>query len=116
MSVLSGKTILVIEDEFLVALSAENALVLRGAAVAGPVATEEQALEALAANAPHAALLDLNLNGVRSNRVAEALRAAGVPFVVATGYGVQAGFSEPVLSKPYTEEQLIAALESLFGV
>lgn len=117
MSALSGKRILIVEDEFLVALMAESALIECGAAVLGPVGGIDEALRLIETGAPDAAMLDLNLNGVRSDRVAEALRAARTPFLLATGYGANpgGGLTEPVLEKPYTEEQMIAALERLLG-
>jgi len=117
MSALSGKKILIVEDEFLVALMAEGALAEQGVAVLGPAANAADALKLVEAGAPDAVLLDLNLNGVRSDAVAAALRKSRTPFLLATGYGANpgGGFTEPVLEKPYTEDQLVAALERLLS-
>jgi len=48
-------------------------------------ATEQQALALIAAEDFNAAMLDMNLNGIKSNAVADALSARGVPFVFAMG-------------------------------
>ncbi|MFW6027592.1 MAG: response regulator, partial [bacterium] len=58
-----------------------------------------------------AAVLDVNLNGKRSDPVAEVLKERGIPFIFATGYGnAERGAGVPVLDKPYTEEKLAHAL------
>jgi CheY-like chemotaxis protein len=60
------------------------------------------------------AILDVNLNGSRSFRVAEKLSEMHVPFEFATGYGssgVPATFREaPALVKPFQEQDLREAL------
>jgi hypothetical protein len=51
--------------------------------------------------------------------VAERLRAAGVPFVFTTGYGVSGiapeWKNETVLQKPFAVEQLTRAIEKLMA-
>jgi len=111
------RRILVIEDEALVAMLMEDALLDAGFAVLGPARTVSQALEMLKGDAPDAAVLDLNLGGQNALSVAEALAARGIPFVVATGYGV-AGLPAnlrhiPVLPKPYDPDDLTSALAGL---
>ena len=64
MSVLTGKRILVVEDEFLVALEAENMLVEAGAHVVGPAYQVDAALDLVEAETIDGALLDVNLGGV----------------------------------------------------
>ena len=60
------------------------------------------------------AILDLNLNGERTYPIAEALRARGVPFIFATGYGSggvdEAWKSVRVLPKPFEPHQVAAAI------
>ena len=119
MTRLTGRRILVVEDEALVAMLVEDALLDAGAAVIGPAATVAEALALLERDAPHAAVLDLNLAGETSTPVADVLAARGVPFVVATGYGADGlphGHSDvPVLAKPYDPDELTAALSRLCG-
>lgn len=118
-SALRGRSVLVVEDETLVAMLVEDTLVDAGATVVGPAATVAQALDLLSRESPQMAVLDMNLAGETSESVADALVARGVPFVVASGYGA-AGVPErfasaPVLSKPYAPEDLTAALAALAG-
>lgn len=83
---LTGRRVLVVEDEFLLAMELETLLSERGCTVLGPVPTVRQALAMLEREQPEAALLDVNLKGERATPVAAALRDRGVPFVLITGY------------------------------
>src|SRR5471032_1103864 len=83
---LSGRRILVVEDEVMVAWALEDMLTGLGCAVVGPAARVKQALAMISAGAIDAAVLDVNLNGEKSYPVADALAVLGVPFVFSTGY------------------------------
>lgn len=116
-STVDGKRILLLEDEFIVALAAEDMLAELGVVVVGPAATVAEGL-ALADAPLDAAVLDINMNGERSFAVARALRARGVPFVFATGYAeVDRGetVDAPVVAKPYTADDLAAALSRVLA-
>jgi len=107
---LRGLKVLVVEDEALVAMLIEDMLSDLGCEVLGPAGSVRAALELLGRETPDAAILDVNLGGEPVYPVAEALRAAGVPFVLATGYG-QAGVAEAfrealVLQKPFEQGEL----------
>lgn len=109
---LEGKTILVVEDEPLVAMMVEDMLLELGAQVVGPASTLAQALALAESGDFDAALLDVNLNGERSDPVAALLRGRNIPYVFATGYGAHdrlEGGAE-TLQKPYRQEQVAAAL------
>lgn len=93
---LAGLRILIVEDEFLLAMELEMLLQRRGCMVLGPVSSVAQALAALDGEPPDLALLDVNLKGERATPVAAALQARGVPFVLITGYGALQ-LSEPEL-------------------
>jgi CheY-like chemotaxis protein len=113
MSPLNGKTILIVEDEPIVAMMVEDMLCDLGAMPVGPASSLEGALELARDGAFDAAILDLNLNGERTGAVAELLRGRGVPFVFATGYDSGGGVTlgdAIVLQKPYRIEQMEAAL------
>lgn len=118
-ALLRGRRILIVEDEALVAMLVEDALLDAGCRIIGPAATVAEALALLEAELPEAAVLDLNLSGETSAPVADALVQQGVPFLVASGYGA-AGLPEghrgvPVLAKPYDPGELTAALARLCG-
>jgi CheY-like chemotaxis protein len=117
-SPLSGRRILVIEDEMMVAMLLKDFLADLGCTVLGPAARVEQALAMIeAAGALDAAVLDINLNGKKSYPVADALAARGVPFVFATGYSrdsVMNGHREfPLLQKPFSLSKMADALAKL---
>jgi len=89
-----------------------------GCAVAGPVATIDEALAILEADSPDGVLLDANLDGESSAPIAAFLQARAIPFVVVTGYGqlelpTEAMNSAPRLAKPFStadfEKTLVAA-------
>lgn len=106
-----------VEDEALVAMLVEDALIEAGYGVIGPAATVAEAISLLGRETPDVAVLDLNLAGESSMPVADALVARGIPFVIATGYGASAlppGHERAaVLAKPYDPTQLAAVLERL---
>jgi len=114
--------VLVVEDEFLLALDLELVLERHGFRVLGPTATVAQALRLLEdGEPPDVALLDVNLRGELVTPVAAALRARGVPFVLASAYGSAQLLSAAVLaaapkvSKPTSERRLLAALAEAVG-
>ncbi len=84
---LTGRRILVVEDEALIAMLLEDLLGDLGCKVVGPAANVTQALELAARERPDAAVLDVNLGKETVFPVADALQRAGVPFVFITGYG-----------------------------
>ena len=97
--------ILIVEDEALIAMMAEDMVEALGHRVAGTVSTLADARHAIASVAFDAALLDVNLNGDSSMELAQALKVSGKPFAFTTGYGAAGIDPEhrdcPVLAKPY---------------
>lgn len=82
-----GLRILIVEDEYLIAVDLRADLESRGAVVVGPAATVEEALDLVGrSGAIDAAILDVNLRGEPVYPVAETLQRHGVPFVFVTGY------------------------------
>ena len=82
-----AKRILVVEDEFLIALDISDALEQGGLVVIGPLASVRDALAALEREHVDGALLDANLGGEPVGPLADALFARRVPFAFVSGYG-----------------------------
>jgi len=115
---LVGRSVLVVEDERLIALDIKDILEGWGCEVLGPVATAEGALALVRDQTPDAAILDVNLKGETSEPVARALRDHGRPYLVLTAYqsshltGVLR--DAPLLNKPVDEKKLRQALRACF--
>jgi DNA-binding response OmpR family regulator len=78
--------ILIVEDEILLGLLLADALADVGYRVLGPASCRAEALELLAAGAPHLAFVDIELKGGDSGiELAAELRCHAVPCVFATG-------------------------------
>lgn len=117
---LSGRRILVLEDEGLILMTLEDILAGLGCVVAAAVTRPEAALSALERTGVDAALLDVNLgHGMTSYPVADALTARGVPFLFITGYGTgalaPAYRGRPILPKPVDERMLRVVLSGLLA-
>jgi PAS domain S-box-containing protein len=87
--VLTGNNILVVEDEALVALAVNDALIDFGWSVVGPFSVVADARNVVLKTPISAAILDVNLNGDLVYPLAELLKERGIPFVFVTGYGVE---------------------------
>ena len=116
---LSGRRILVVEDEMMVLMVIEAMLADIGCESVTAAATVDQALALIDAKVFDAAMLDVNLNGSTSYPVADALAARGIPFIFASGYnghGMKKGYSDrPLLSKPFQLNDLIRVFTRLFS-
>lgn len=84
---LTGLTVLVIEDDYFIADDMARQLAARGAEIIGPVASVDAAIDLIGRTARiDGAVVDINLQGVMAWPVADALLRRGVQFVFATGY------------------------------
>lgn len=122
-SSLSGKRVLVVEDEALIAMLAEEMLGEIGCVHHASAPTVAKALDLVAAGGFDLALLDVNVARERVFPVAEALAAKSIPYAFASGYG-EDGLPEPhtgrpLITKPYStadlERALVAALQPSRG-
>ena len=117
-SALSGKRVLIVEDESLIAMLLEMALTDEGCEVVGPAARVSDAIP-LARDGPlDGALLDVNLGGESVFPVAEVLAARAVPFLLLSGYGDEAvpeGRDWPLRSKPFDVNEVLAVLSELIS-
>jgi DNA-binding response OmpR family regulator len=117
---LRGVRVLIVEDESLVTMLIEDILDEMGCQIVGIASDVEDALVKSSEHELDVAILDVNLNGSRSFRVAERLSELQVPFVFSTGYGssgLPAAIRDcPIIVKPFQDqdlrEALVAALRS----
>ena len=114
---LTGRRLLVIEDEPLVAM--DNAAVLEsvGATVVGTAGSIKDALRVIGEMELDGALLDGNLHGKPVDEIAAALSGRGVPFIFVSGYGREtlprAFATAPLLGKPFSPEQLVESVGTM---
>lgn len=115
---LDGRTILIVEDEPIIALGLEDKLRDRGA---HPVLAQNYQTAEHMVRTQHidGALLDINLHGQHSYPLARLLRERGTPFIFATGHGEALHPTEfaDVLTiiKPYDLRELESALTALLS-
>jgi CheY-like chemotaxis protein len=111
---MAATRILVIEDEFFIALDISSILEQAGLVVIGPAANVADALEAIGSEEIDGALLDAHLAGEPVGRVADALKARAIPFAFVSGYGreqLPAAYQDAQLvKKPFTGRDLLAAI------
>jgi len=112
---LQDATVLLLEDNLIVALEAEDALRALGAAAVHTASTVAVAAQFLAAERLDFAVLDINLGVETSLDFAAQLNTAQIPYVFASGYGNNidlGGMHSSILtvSKPYDRDQLTLAI------
>jgi CheY-like chemotaxis protein len=117
---LTGIRVLVAEDEAIIACDLEETLRSLGCAVRDAVASGTEVLDLVRRERPDVVLLDLGLLDGFAGPLAAALRAEGVPFVLATGYAPEllddpVLREAPVLEKPYGRAELARALARAVG-
>jgi len=117
--VLSG-TVLLVEDSLIIAMDAEDILARLGAARVVTAASIRQAQQEIERDSFEVAVLDVNLGNETSIAIADTLRAVGVRYIFATGYGEQLRLppeheGAQVIQKPYTLASLAHALGKALG-
>src|SRR3984957_18966208 len=86
-SPLRDRRILVVEDEYLIAMSLQDALENAGSVVVGPVPSVDKAIQKIESEPDiDAAVVDVNLGGLLAYPVADMLIARKIPFVFTSGY------------------------------
>ncbi|MBC7831604.1 MAG: response regulator [Hyphomicrobium sp.] len=114
-NVLTGKRVLVLEDEPLIAMVLVDILEEAGCTVIGPAHDADQAAKLIAESAIDVAVLDVNLgSGHTSAPIADALRGSNTPFIFATGYGEMglrvADRDQLRVDKPYFAPTILATV------
>jgi CheY-like chemotaxis protein len=111
-----GTRVLIVEDQPFVAFAATDMIEVLGGIVTEVAGSVEEGLEACARSDFDVALLDIDLDGRSSAPIAQALAAAGKPFLLTTGFDGRRipGFENvPLLVKPYIQSQLGRGLAAL---
>lgn len=114
----TGRSVLIVEDEYLIADSLALAFEDAGAEVIGPAPTIAQALALIEGKSKlDLAVLDANLGGERVWPVAEALAKRAVPFLLVTGFdalSVPPQFKTAVrLEKPVNPDEVVKRANAL---
>ena len=112
---LSGKRVLLVEDEALIALRLEEMLQISGCDLAFLASNVDEAMSIIENQPIDMALLDFNLGSVNSLPIAHALRSRGVPFTFLTGYSFLPTEAESICScnfirKPASQSDFDKAL------
>lgn len=118
---LSGKAVLVAEDEYMLADAIEASIRSAGGEVQGPFPSVAEALQFLAETPrpPDAATLNIKLLDGDSYPIADELTRRGVPYLFASANSLASlpqRFSRSALvPKPYAAFQVVQALTTLLG-
>ncbi|MGB3798013.1 MAG: HWE histidine kinase domain-containing protein, partial [Alteraurantiacibacter sp.] len=113
-------TVLLVEDNMIIAMDSEKMLEDLGAQKVVTASSVAEAFRLIETEEISVALLDLNLGVDNSLPVAKSLREKGIPFAFATGYGDSAQLLEdfadkPVLTKPYEKALLGSTMHGLLA-
>lgn len=116
---LLGRCVLVVEDQFLIAMDVETMLVAAGAARVEICATLDEALARLETSRPDVAVLDVQLGSQTSEPLARRLMERAIPFAFASGFsdpGMPPDLGQaPLVRKPYGSTELVAVLTGLLA-
>jgi len=117
---LQQRSILLLEDDALISLDTEDALMALGAGRVLVAHTIEDAEALLASERIDAAVLDLVIGRGKSDALACRLVENGIPVVFASGFGDACGLADqlrgvPTIDKPYSPQTLYAALAAALG-
>jgi two-component SAPR family response regulator len=117
-ALLDGIRVLVVEDQFFIALELEAMIRDLGGTVAGPVAHLDAARTLVGQEKINCAILDVKLDGNTSLPLADELIASGVPVILVSGYDsnqLPNRFTDtPKLRKPISVAELTRVLEHIF--
>lgn len=119
MGSLAGKCVLVVDDDFVLAINLVEFLEQEGCRVVRRVASVEGAVTCILEDRPDLAILDIDLGDETSKEIADELVAAGVPFVFLSAHERDAVPEEHVsrefMRKPWTPEAMRERLGMLLG-
>jgi len=108
------RSVLVVEDQAIIACDLQRFLDSTGYHVVGPVGSPDEALSRIASGKLDGAVLDVKLTGDSAPQVADALKAAKVPHIFINGWAVgpipEQCRDRPLLNNPYDYRSLLDAL------
>ena len=109
--------VLIVEDNFIIAMDVEALVTELGATQVHLTSNCEDALAVIETAEVSAAILDFNVEGGTSERVADALSEKGITFVFATGHTDISMLPEryqayPMLKKPYSRDDIAALFQA----
>jgi CheY-like chemotaxis protein len=115
---LQAMRVLLVEDNFIIALDLAGLVREAGAEPVGPVASVRDAVAALDGGGIEAAILDINLGEENALSLVGDLQTRHIPFAFATGYSPDDVLPPecadvPVLAKPYSAVEVRAILDLL---
>jgi DNA-binding response OmpR family regulator len=114
-----SRSILIVEDEPLIAMMLEDFLESLGHSVAATCDTVHDAMSEANKGGFDLAILDVNLKGESVWPVASLLRERGLPFIIASGGHVDPPPAEfasvPLIEKPYTVDRVTPAIDAAFA-
>ena len=114
---IQGCRFLIVEDETLIAVLIEDALVEMGCEIVGLSGRLDTALQLANDGEFDAAILDITIRGGKVYPIAELLAARCIPFAFASGYGdwalPEAFRDRPRLMKPFTLRALREQIRAL---
>jgi CheY-like chemotaxis protein len=116
---ISGKRVLIVEDELVIGLELAAILEATKVQVIGPADSVAAARALIAKEPVDAALIDINLGSERGEELAKELARAKVPFAFLTGYGretLRPPFQvAPLIPKPFSADQVVSELSHLLS-
>ncbi len=117
---MTAPTILVAEDEVIIALDIKDTLEKAGYVTEGPYATMSGAMRAIEAVTPTCAVLDVRLMDEDIYPLADELVRRGIPFIFHSGHGkpvdIVTRYPNAIFClKPCAPEDIVSAVDHTIG-
>ena len=113
---ISGGSVFLVEDEVMIRMMVADMLEELGYHVAAEANDVDEAIKLTQCTWFDFAILEVNVKGRLITPVAAAIKARNLPFIFATGYGVEALPEEfrdrPALQKPFLIETLARTIKA----
>jgi DNA-binding response OmpR family regulator len=112
-----GKTILVVEDEFIIGMMLRQELERAGATAIGPLSSVADAMKDIESRSVDLVILDAKLAGGSGADLVACLKERRIPYVVVSGYekaSLPGGLKgAPFVAKPVSMPLLMEAIEAV---